>query len=233
VRLATWNMQGGNASTELKWRSGVLAMMQMTEPWRPDFVCVQEAGKPPESAQLQCERKIRSPTGGFETVAVYSWGGSSSRGGYTIVFHEWDAAGHRVNAGIVSREAPSGGAAITLIWPATAPIWRPAVGVNFGEGWLFSNHSISPGGTDAPGMLAAVAVAAGASAWRVAGDFNRDPDTLQGPAGSAVCPPNSSTYSVTNLRSRYDYCVRGHGPQVGGMVLSLVMSDHYPVAFDA
>src|SRR5262249_49689686 len=95
---------------------------------------------------------------------------------------------------------------------------------------VFCCHAISPGGADAPGLLAAAQVAAAGVPWVVAGDFNREPNGFA-PAGNVVCPPNGPTFSTTNPTSRYDYAIHGGGAVVTGVRLSLVMSDHMPVAF--
>lgn len=230
MNIVTWNMQGGNASTEVKWQTGVGNMLTNLNP-RPDFVCVQEAGVPPASAEHLGAVEVALPGGGgFTQVDYYAWGGTRSRPAHSIAFHHWDELGNRVNTAIVSNTFVPPMPPISLLW-GPGPVWRPAVAWNVGGGWVFSFHAISPGGPDAAGTVGAIPGLVGGAAWVIGGDFNREPNSFAIPGGSVFCPPGGNTYSVTNPTRRLDYCVSSVAAQGPGTVLSLIMSDHYPVAF--
>lgn len=233
MNVTTWNMQGSNATTEVKWQTGIANMLANARP-QPDFLCLQECGPPPPSATFLGGIAAASPAGAPTQIDVYHWGGTQTRGGNTVVFHYWDVAGGRVNTAIVARgllDQP----ACALIWPAGGPTHRPALGLQVGDGWIFSYHAISPGGIDAQATIAEVAnsaVNAGAAWWLVAGDFNSAPYTFQIPVGSDFCEPDGPTHSVQNPISTYDYCVASWGPDVvGARVGGMIMSDHYAVAY--
>ena len=223
-------MQGASHSTEAKWQTGVLNLLTTKEPWRPDVLALQEAGAVPASATFVSHVPRPGPPGGAAAVVdLYTYGGTVSRPAYSIVFHNWDVAGHRVNLALVTGGVVAA-ADVELAWGA-GPIWRPALGLRMAGGArVFSIHAISPGGVDAIGLLAA---AAHTAPWYVAGDFNREPNTVAVPAGGNVCPPSGATYPVAPRPvSEYDYCVRGDGgAAVVGTGVGLVMSDHYPVAY--
>ena len=231
MNIVTWNMQGGNAATEVKWQTGVANLMANLNP-RPDFALIQEAGAVPDSAEPIETQEFIDPTGELTDVEYYSWGGTHSRPGYAIAFHNWDTGGNRVNTAVVSRTFVPPPAPLALIWGAVGPEWRPALGMQVGGGWFFSFHAISPGGADAPGVVAAVPGTAH-GAWLIAGDFNREPNPpFPVPAGSAIREPAAPTYSVKNPVRRYDYCVSNVAPRGPGQVIgNIVLSDHFPVFF--
>ncbi|WP_164000040.1 endonuclease/exonuclease/phosphatase family protein [Pyxidicoccus caerfyrddinensis] len=231
MNVTTWNMQGSSASTEVKWRTGVLTLAQTPERWRPDVICLQECGGAPPSGTLLFSVPFLSPGGVATSVEVYLWGGTVSRPLAWVAFHQWDVLGNRVNLAVLTKQGPPAAGDVTLAWPAGAPAWRPVLGLRTGAQVVFSCHAISPGGADAPGLLAAAQGAAGALPWVVAGDFNRTPDGFA-PAGSVVCPPNGPTYPTKKPESKYDYAIRsGAAAPPAGLVLSLLLSDHMPVAF--
>jgi hypothetical protein len=164
---------------------------------------------------------------------VYDWGGTRSRGGRTIVFHRWDTAGNRVNTAVVTQRPLPRQVHVKLVWPNDGAVWRPAVEVLVEGEWLFSFHGISPGCADAPSALTRVAAVAAGRTWRVGGDFNREPVTLQGwiPAASSFAP-RSPTHSVLNPASKYDYFVcEGDDARAGFVNQSIGLSDHRPVRF--
>ena len=231
--LTTWNMQGGNAATEVKWQTGV-ANMLTNSLVPPDAICLQEAGGVPRSALHRVTMPFVDPLFGPTNVDVYDWLVTRRRPGYTIVFHRWDTAGNRVNTAIVSRNLPHP-ANVTLVWGMAGPTWRPAVGVRVQGEWIFSFHAISPAGADTQHVLAQVAVVSAGSRWRVGADFNRDPLTLGAPllpANSVVCPPNAPTHPTRRPVSRYDYFVcSGNAATTGYRDTSVNLSDHYAVDF--
>ena len=223
-------MQGGNASTEVKWQTGVLNLLTNGG---LDAICLQEAGAVPASANPLLYVDLPAPGGGVERVYVYSWGGTQSRPYGYILFHNWDTGGNRVNTAIVLKQAVAPVATdVLLLWPAGGATWRPALGVRTNNICLLSFHAISPNGPDGAGMLAAISAAAGGHPWCVGADWNRTPNTLGLPPGSSLCPPNGSTYSSQQPVSMYDYFVCSGAPGVLGQVQSLLLSDHLPVIYN-
>ena len=228
MNIITWNMQGSNASTESKWNSGVVPLLHTANP--SPIVCLQECGRVPASAELIDTLSFPVGAGESDTVEVYRWGGTRTRLGYYIFFHNWDQGGSRVNTAIVTSTPPQDFAAsVALVNPKGEATWRPALGVQFGDTWVFSFHATSPGGPDGAGLLSTVATYY--PSWVVAGDWNRAPGDLTAPNGSVICPPNSNTYSIVNPSLHYDYSVCSGVTSVTGTVLSLMMSDHFPVGF--
>jgi cytolethal distending toxin subunit B len=241
VILTTWNMQGGNAATEMKWQTGV-ANMLANSLVPPDVICLQEAGGVPNSARLlgvlsrgPVSGRFFDPLTGSTRVHVYRWGGTRTRGrGHTIFHHAWDNGANRVNTALVTDAQLDPPFAVELAWAGEGPTWRPALGILFRGAWIFSFHAISPNGADAAGILARVANGAAGTDWWVGGDFNRDPLTLipRLPANSVTCGPNKPTHSVTNPTTRKDYFVRsGNNPAIGRVDESFVYSDHFPVDY--
>jgi hypothetical protein len=231
-------MQGGNATTEVKWQTGVANLFR-TSGYPSGAICLQETGPAPSSAMLRVNVPFADPFGAPTEINVYDWSGATRNGRTlftgTIIYHGWDTLGHRVNTAVVTRRTLPHPANVALIWGNAGPTWRPAVGVQINGDWLFSYHAISrAGGPDAPFVLAAIAGFAGANVWRVGGDFNREPPTLAGgllPAGSVVCRPHKPTHPTRRARRRYDYFVNHAAPRSLGAVLALRMSDHLPVAY--
>lgn len=233
MNIVTWNMQGSNASTENKWNTGVMNILTSV----PDtpIMCLQECGAVPLSAIPVITVYFHLGNGVVDRVDIYSWGGTSTRPGYYIFFHNWDNNGNRVNTAIVSKTLPADFLKdIVLMSPSTGPVWRPALGVNFQGTWVFSFHAISPGGPDGPGLLTDVSQFCNQnnSSWLVGADWNREPHQQVAPAGSVICPPNANTYSVSFPHAEYDYCVTSGANSVTGTVIdSVLLSDHFPVAF--
>ncbi|MGA9875199.1 MAG: endonuclease/exonuclease/phosphatase family protein [Solirubrobacteraceae bacterium] len=238
--LTTWNMQGGNAATEVKWQTGV-ANLLANALVPPDAICLQEAGGVPASARLLAAVGRGPVSGRFfdprlrtTRVNVYRWGGTRTRGGYTIFHHQWDDQGNRVNTALVTYAHLDPPFDVELAWAGEGPTWRPALGILFRGAWIYSFHAISPNGADAAGVLARVANSAAGTNWWVGGDFNRDPLSLIPllPANSVTCEPNKPTHSVTNPITRKDYFVRsGHNPSTGIVDESIIYSDHFPVDY--
>jgi len=137
VILTTWNMQGANHPTEVKWQTGVANIFANS--WSPpDAICLQEAGQVPASAMHRVSQWFAVPGGGgaMTSIDIYDWGGtgrySTRKPPRTIVFHLWDVLGHRVNTGVVTKDTLPAGANVHLAWPAVGPVSRPAVGVQIG-----------------------------------------------------------------------------------------------------
>lgn len=212
--LFTWNMQGSNASTEVKWQTALGQLMLDYH-----IGCLQETGPVPGGAT-----QIGAGLGGNPNYNLFAWGGTGTRPGRYISFFDWDYAGHRVNQAIVTRVMPT---AWQCVWPAVAPQWRPLIGVSIGGNWYNCIHAISPGGADAAGLL--VAGAGHAGTWFTAGDFNREPDPPL-PTGT-VRPPNRGTYISSG--ARYDYAYTNGRSSDGAVIDGLIMSDHFPVGYDA
>lgn len=218
MNIVTWDMQGASHSTENKWNAGVLNLINRFD---ADICCLQECGAVPDSAQLSDKNYCDVPN-----LMYYKWG--TERMQYHILFYPADANGNRCNLAIVSKMAPQAG---SIIYPTAPPVWRPALGFQVNRNnTVFSVHAISPKGPDATKLLAAIDSKSGEGQyWFAAGDYNREPETLVIPF--VICPPNLNTYPVNYPERKIDYCVKNTGDVVTGSVLSLVMSDHYPVFF--
>jgi cytolethal distending toxin subunit B len=214
MSIVTWNMQGASHSTENKWNSGVLNLLNNGA----DLCCLQECGGIPASAVLSV-----AGYGGVIGLDLYTWG--TSRAQKHILFYPADPGGNRCNLAIVSKVAPTAG---FLFIPAFAPIWRPTIGMTIGGTIFFTLHAISPNGPDAPALVNG-AFGAGANVI-VAGDYNRAPETMGGGA-QVVCPPNGPTHPATHPVSYYDYAIKNFGAATLGTVLGLHLSDHLPVLF--
>lgn len=216
MRIVTWNMEGGNASTENKWNTGALNILQNLP---ADIICLQECGGVPPSATY-----VGAYDNGLE---LYTWGGTRTRPGAWILFFAWDRGGNRCNLAVVSRTEPEDP---RLLYPA-GNAHRPVIGAEYDGVYVFSIHAISGGGWDAQGLLNAV-VGENLAQWVVAGDFNRIPDNTFPQGAWIVCPPNGVTRHASERMLDYAVVSANYGGQVIGQVLSLQMSDHWPVCFD-
>lgn len=87
--VGTWNMQGSSHSQENKWNEGVMNMMVQLN---VDVFCLQECGSVPASANL-----IQNNFGGIAGLALYSWGGTTTRPFGYILFYPADLNGNRCN----------------------------------------------------------------------------------------------------------------------------------------
>jgi cytolethal distending toxin subunit B len=231
MNITTWNMQGGNASTENKWQEDVQGLFASKDSHiRPDIMCIQEAGPFPKSATHVSDVTVPGPThGSTARVQIYQYGGSTGRPWGTLVFYQWDELGNRVNVALLFPGPPPTN--VALAWTAHGPSWRPALGVVYNNAWVFSFHAISPGGPDGQEMLKSAAQIAGTAPWYVAGDWNREPANLVVPSGSTICPPGGPTYPATRPVSKYDYIVRSGATAVTGALTSVNTSDHIAVAY--
>lgn len=221
-------MQGANHATENKWN---LCVENMFQQLNLNVCTLQECGaRPASTTPVAPGPGVPALPPGCE---LYRWGGTRIRGGRFILF--WpnnDAV--RLGLAVVSDAMPS---ACFLVNSANPPQVRPALGIHYagapGPASVFSIHSISPGGADAPGLVQA-SFAAGGVPTIVAGDFNREPLGLGNaplPAGSVICPPNLFTHSTQQPTTMLDYAITYFGPAVTGLRQDLIFSDHYPVAF--
>lgn len=227
-------MQGSGATDEVKWQTGVLNTLHSDNVnQRLVMMCLQECGPCPSSAKEVKQLKFKAPDASECIVRVLSYGGTSSRSFATIVFHQWDIKGKRVNTALVYTGEASDIAAVKLVWPVAGANWRPSLGVKLTDKWVFSFHAISPKGADSSEMLKAIASAAGSDPWFVGADWNQEPEEIKAiPANCVVCAPNAPTYPTTAPVSHYDFLVRSGATKVEGKVTSLLLSDHRPVAYD-
>jgi cytolethal distending toxin subunit B len=222
MNLVTWNMQGASYTTENKWNTGIMNLLNNGA----DICCLQECGGVPDSATL-----INNNFGGIDDLCYYTWG--TLRTNKHILFYPADPNGNRCNLAIVSNTNIVPADAL-LIYPTVGPIWRPALGFQLNaNNFVFSMHCISPNGPDANGLLNSINAAVGAPGnfWIAAGDFNREPGSLLGLPYN-ISPPNYNTYSVFDPNKKIDYSVNNQIAGLQGTVLELVMSDHYPVIFN-
>jgi cytolethal distending toxin subunit B len=125
---------------------------------------------------------------------------------------------------------------VSLIWGNAGRTWRPAVGVLFRGTWIYSFHAISPGGGDAPYVLNQIDAASAGVTWRVGGDFNRSPASLDRliPDDMVVCPPNAPTHPNQRPTRKLDYfvCEGDYDDEVEGQVSNaLPLSDHRAVYY--
>lgn len=219
MKIANWNMQGASHSTENKWNAGVRNLLANDA----DVCCLQECGGLPASVKLAYQN-----VNGFPGLNLYTWG--TDRNHKYILFYQSDHNGNRCNLAIVSNiQIINPHICGTLLYPAVAPKWRPVIGLFINGLAVFTIHAISPGGTDAPGLLNSITMNMGAAPWSVSGDYNRVPVSMVGVG--IVCPPNGPTYSSTHPRKQIDYLIKQGGAVVTGQVLSLFLSDHLPVVF--
>ncbi|MCR9142449.1 MAG: endonuclease/exonuclease/phosphatase family protein [bacterium] len=218
--MITWNMQGGNATTENKWHSSVFAMLNQGG----DVLCLQECGPVPPSAQL-----LQAGLCGNSNFSFYY----SHRYRY-ISFYHWDLNGNRVNLAIVSKVEPTEWRCLV---PVGGPIWRPVIGARIQGHWYFSLHCISPGGADGPGLIGAIIDDLGDAPWIAGGDYNREPvPPITAPNAIApplLCPTKDylPTYKMLNPTRLFDYAYCNYAVYEGTVLDLLIMSDHRAVSF--
>jgi hypothetical protein len=221
--VITWNMQGANWTSDMKWRTGVTNLFNNGA----DVALLQECGPLPASAN----HVWTSPVDPL--LSLHTWGGTVTRPGYSVLFYHWDAlGGNRVNLAIVTRRAIVPANVRPVVWGAVIQ-QRPAIGVTVGIRTYYSIHGISPAGPDVPGLLTAVAADAPGPSF-AGGDFNRLPVTPCG--GLSAMPPNGPTHSTRTNHplNTYDYMYTNWPLHAGlvGTVQSLIASDHYPVEYE-
>lgn len=233
MQLVTWNMQGSTGVGESKWNTDVKRLfLQSTA----RVLLLQEAGTPPPTAQLFNAPGFLTPLPpalGFPNWAFLRWNlGTNSRPDNVYIY--WvrtDPGANRNNLAVAFREIPAN---LMIIPNPVANPARPTIGVRFTDGQqtldLYTLHSFSGGGGDAPGFLNAIDVVANGQAWAAGGDFNRNPATMNVPY--VLCPHNDvATHpgSGTNL----DYLYKNFLPPEDGIVDDqFVVSDHFPVLYN-
>jgi hypothetical protein len=245
LNLVTWNMQGATGFGENKWRTDVTRLFRAGA----QVVLLQECGNPPNSAgPVAVPPPFLGGAGvpGGMNWSYLAWSIGSRRHPCDIGIYwvETDPGGHRCNlaiATVVFAAVPGAvipGNLICVPPPAVGPGQRPAIGIRVPYGGgnidLYTLHAISPGGPNAPGLLANINVVG--PPWLAAGDYNRAPATWGGgggvlPAGAVVSNHNGDAThpgSGTNL----DYAINRPGGAVPGQVMdNFVVSDHYPVYY--
>lgn len=251
LRVATWNLQGGSASTDNKWRTRVLALARLH-----DVVVLQEAGVAPFSSQHLEQMSIADQFGTLHEVNHYRWSsGSATRSeGYQLFF--LDVQRLRVNLAIVVADQANLSIESVLVIADGVPRFagaltsRPALGVRLrlqglAEDIVVANiHAISGGGANSPRLLREISWHAN-TPYVLLGDFNRDPrpsDAQHADRGAWVSPPeiaqvvqaNGSTHPSTSPQNMLDYAVidGAVGPLVPGRVDVAGPSDHLPVSYD-
>jgi len=240
-KIATWNLQGSSANTESKWNISVRQLISGDN--AADILAIQEAGSLPSTV---------SSTGRIarlsDEIAVeeFAWDlGTRSRPDNVFVYYApVDSGAHRVNLAIVSRQR----ADEIIILPPPTTVSRPIIGIRINNDVFFSIHALANGGRDAPAIVNAVYMHFQNQReinWLIAGDFNRDPDSLridlrlELSARSSIIAPNLPTQ---RSGGRLDYAVAGNASgTLSKTVLSAILmlanfksqlvSDHFPVNF--
>lgn len=250
LRVATWNLQGGSASTDNKWRTRVLALARQN-----DVVVLQEAGVAPFSSRHLEQMSISDQFGNQHEINHYLWaGGTASRSeGYQLFFLEVQRL--RVNLAIVVANQANLSIQSVLVIADGVPRFagaltsRPALGVRLrlqglAEEIVVANiHAISGGGANSPRLLREISWHAN-TPYVLLGDFNRDPrpsDAQHLDRGDWVSPPeiarvvqaNGSTHPSTSPQNMLDYAVSDGAadPLVPGRVDVPGPSDHLPVSY--
>ena len=247
MQLITWNMQGATDSAKLsKW--------PLVRKLVRDFgavVCLQECGAIPDTA-----KDLKLPWGiAHVRTVLYPSQRDASRAREKPIFithYAWDAAGNRTNLAIATPVQPSSVKALPEI---SNTIWRPALGVEIGATrratWYFCIHAISPGGKDAIDLLRTVPESTtlfnpktGSKTlqpWVVAGDFNREPDSLKSQMASkkiagSICRANGNTHNAKQQppSKMLDYAITSRpNSHVGEVQRNMAdTSDHFPVLFN-
>lgn len=221
MRIITWNMQGGNDGAESKWTKGVSVLLKQGE---ADAICLQESGSPSGNVEdLDDLKWIGNPP----STLIYSyflW--TPIKESYYVLWVNTDSSNNtgRVNLAIVSPTKPQA----YLYGAPGLKDSRPSIGLVL-EDNVFSIHAFAKGGGDSDGLIKNVE-AIGLQSWKVAGDFNREPDTWT-PSYGVLCPPDKATRPES--KKKLDYMVKSDGKSVKGTVIdSFIVSDHYPVVFD-
>ncbi|EKC2495425.1 cytolethal distending toxin subunit B family protein [Salmonella enterica] len=242
-KVATWNLQGSSARSESKWNVNVRQIISGSA--AVDILMVQEAGSPPSSA-ADTGRIINAGI----PVRELTWNlGSNSRPQQVFIyFAQIDVFAGRVNLAIVSQRR----ADEVIVIPSPSTASRPILGIRIGTDAFFTTHALASRGVDAPAIIESVYSFFGnsrrpeiqASNWMIAGDFNRDPDSLRRAIerpisnNTLVLAPTTPTQRSGGI---LDYAVVGNTvafipPVLRAGVLfgeraTQISSDHYPVGF--
>lgn len=248
--VGTWNLQGSSASTENKWNVSVRQLITGDNP--VNILMVQEAGRVPATAR---------PTGrviqpGGTPIEEYTWDlGTRSRPHSVFIYYaNIDVGARRVNMAIVSaRQAEE--VFVVRQDRVAADVSRPAIGIRIGNDVFFNIHALASGGGDATALVTAVHDAfltRQELSWIIAGDFNRDPASLQSGLDTRITnhihivTQNSATHFSRGAANRIlDYAVVGRSssdrrtlalPAITALLMaasvrSHLASDHVPVRF--
>lgn len=248
--VGTWNLQGSSASTENKWNVSVRQLITGDNP--VNILMVQEAGRVPATAR---------PTGrviqpGGTPIEEYTWDlGTRSRPHSVFIYYaNIDVGARRVNMAIVSaRQAEE----VFVIRQdrIAADVSRPVIGIRIGNDVFFNIHALASGGGDATALVTAVHdafITRPELSWIIAGDFNRDPASLQSGLDTRITnhihivTQNSATHFSRGAANRIlDYAVVGRSssdrrtlalPAITALLMaasvrSHLASDHVPVRF--
>lgn len=223
--LMTWNMQGDTTDSESLWPR----VASMATGARADIVLLQEVTSPPRSGRDPVQSVLADQNSRTYTTIQVDYGRDPERGMWRMYFLD---AGLRQMLVVMIRR----------IWVAfqhrlvvLADGWnsRPAFGVRMDTNAgivdsYFSIHAISGGGPNAAALVNAVAGAAPANEfWHVAGDFNREPNTVAMP-GTIY-----NTTQPTRPRSgrRLDWMVTNDPNAFACTLMTTSLSDHNAVSF--
>lgn len=247
-RVGTWNLQGASARTENKWNISVRQLITGENP--VDVLMVQEAGALPSSARRT--RRMIQPGGTPIEEYIWDLGTRTRPRSVYIYYSDLDVGARRVNLAIVStRQADE---AYVVHQDTIAGNSRPAIGIRIGTDAFFNIHALANGGTDAAALVTAVSntmqtQSQSVSNWIIAGDFNRNPASLQSGLGTVldrarILDPRSATHAGSSGEGRtLDYAVIGTTQSqasslpaivailMAASVRSYLASDHFPVRF--
>lgn len=249
-RVSTWNLQGSSANTESKWNVSVRQLITGDNP--ANVLMVQEAGAIPSSAR----RTGRIVQPGGTPIEEFVWElGTYSRPRMVYIYYApLDVGARRVNLAIVSDRRADDVFVVRQDSVATNAS-RPAIGIRIGNDAFFNIHALASGGGDAPALVTAVHdffITMPEVNWILAGDFNREPATLQAGLDTRITnhiniiSPSGATHFGSRGATRVlDYAVVGRSsatrartaiPQITALLIAASMrahlaSDHFPVHF--
>ncbi|MFC9582007.1 ricin-type beta-trefoil lectin domain protein [Streptomyces yangpuensis] len=232
----TWNMQGASGN---KWTSVNRMAAGGSNYRRHDVIALQESG--PAGSLPGTRVRLLSVTDNLgQTYAgeLRRWQAGSGSRGHTvyITWMNTDPTGNRNNVAIVTEDEPTN---ITLFRANNTngnPGMRPALGVDLPDGSRFYSFHASSNGdnrsNDAQNLVDQIHNDARVNnrTYAILGDFNRRPEYLTAPAGSAVFRTGQGTQQSGG---ELDYMVSNDTNMAGwtGRRLNGGESDHYAVEF--
>lgn len=250
LRVATWNLQGGSASSNTKWRTRVLELARAH-----DVVVLQEAGVAPFSSDYLGPMQVADQFGNEHEVQHYAWSGGTATRPERYQLFFLNVQRLRVNLAIVVADQANLHIQSVQVIADGIPAFsdlppnRPALGLRLhldgmNEDIVVANiHAFSGGGANAPRLLREISWHAN-TPYAVLGDFNRDPrapDPQHPNRGNwisptdiaRIVPANGSTHPSTAPQNMLDYavCNGTAGPTDPGTVGTLSSSDHLPVSY--
>lgn len=243
--IGTWNLQGSSASTESKWNVSVRQLITGDAPL--DVLMVQEAGSLPRSAVMT--PRIVQPVGVGIPIHEYEWNlGTASRPQSAFIYYSRvDVGANRVNLAIVTlRRADE-----VFVIPPPTTASRPIIGIRIGSDAFFNIHALARGGGDAGALITAVdnllRGRSDVNNWIIAGDFNRDPNTITGLIDPDLARRINivTQTSATQASGRVlDYAITGNSntqaafvpPPIAAILMlaglrTYLASDHFPINF--